>query len=105
MAQRDVYRNPVRGFAQTHPYLVDIQSNLWDVLSTTIVVPLVREAYSNRELHRLNPAVIVAGERLMLSTHELFSIPRAALGTPLARLAEDRAMIVFAIDRLVTGFG
>lgn len=41
MAQFDVFRNPNRKTNKIIPYLLDVQSNLLDMLATRVVVPLI----------------------------------------------------------------
>lgn len=44
MAQFNAYENPSKASKRAYPYLLDIQSNLLEDLSTTIAIPLSQHA-------------------------------------------------------------
>ena len=48
MAQFDVFENPNKETNQVVPYLLDVQADLLDTLSTRIVVPLVAASAMGR---------------------------------------------------------
>ncbi|MDR1853544.1 MAG: CcdB family protein [Azoarcus sp.] len=103
MAYLDVYPNASRKSADLIPYVLEVQSDFLHVLSTTVVVPLYRPEFMDAPpLLRLNPAVEVNGERLILVPQELASIPRRLLKTPTASLAARHSEIVTALDALLT---
>lgn len=52
MAQFDVFRNP-----EGSGYLLDVQSDLLDGLSTRLVIPLLPALQAPRPAARLNPVV------------------------------------------------
>ena len=104
MAQFDVYRNSNAATRARVPYLLDVQSDLLDLLATRIVVPLCKpEVLSGKPAERLNPAFEVEGRKLLMLTPELAGVSRKALGERVANLAADRAAIIAALDLVLTG--
>lgn len=101
MAQFDVYKNTNEDSNERVPYVLDIQHDLLDNLSTRVVIPLVRDI---KPLSHLSPTVEVQGMKLVLSTAEMASVPLAVLGEKVASLAEFRQDIIGAVDFLITGF-
>lgn len=104
MAQFDVYRNANATSRGRVPYLLDVQSDLLDILATRIVVPLCRpELLSGKPAERLNPALRIEGNTLLMLTPELAGVPRKILGERITNLAEQRAAIIAALDVAFTG--
>lgn len=104
MAQFDLYENPN---AETHrmmPYLVDIQSDLLDNLSTRVVVPLVVATAVGKPIPHLNPRFDIGGSTVFMSTPELAGISISALVKKIGTLKEHRDEIIAALDFLITGF-
>lgn len=104
MPQFDVYRNPNPATRARIPCLLDVQSDLLDVLATRIVVPLCKpEVLSGKPAERLNPAFEVDGKKLLMLTPELAAVPRKALGERVGNLAAERSAIIAALDLVFTG--
>lgn len=104
MAQFDVYRNPNAATRARIPYLLDVQSDLLDPLTTRIVVPLCKpDVLSGKPAERLNPAFEVEGRKLLMLTPELAGVSRKALGEQVTNLAAERAAIIAALDLVLTG--
>ncbi|OFZ70786.1 MAG: plasmid maintenance protein CcdB [Betaproteobacteria bacterium RBG_16_58_11] len=103
MPQFDVYKNPNRATAREAPYLLDVQSDLLEPLSTRVVVPLIATKRMKRTLSNLNPLFEIEGHQVILSTAELAAIPSSHLGPAIANLAQARSAIVSALDFLFTG--
>ncbi len=104
MAQFDVYRNANPATRARIPYLLDVQSDLLDILATRVVVPLCKpEVLKGKLAERLNPVLEVEGRRMAMLTPELAGVSRKALGEPIANLAQERASIIAALDLVITG--
>ena len=104
MAQFDVYRNSNAATRARVPYLLDVQSDLLDLLATRIVVPLCKpEVLSGKPAERLNPVFEVEGRKLLMLTPELAGVSRKALGDRVTNLAAERAVIIAALDLALTG--
>ena len=98
MAQFDLFWNPAES-----AWLLDIQHDILDGLSTRLVVPLVPAADAPHQIGRLNPLVHVNGKPHVLLTDLMSTVPRALLGPSRFNLAADRDAIIAAVDMLVTG--
>jgi len=104
MAQFDVYRNANPATRARIPCLLDVQSDLLDVLATRVVAPLCKpEVLKGKLAERLNPLLEVEGRSLAMLTPELAGVSRKALGEPIANLAHERASIIAALDLVITG--
>lgn len=104
MAQFDFYENPDADTRQLIPYLLNVQADILDVLATRVVVPLVKLSSADRPARYLNPQFEIRGEIVFMSTAEMAGIPLRALGARSGSLKEERAVIIAAIDFLLTGF-
>jgi len=105
MARFDVYPNP-GAQATTTPYLLDVQSDLLDVLDTRVVIPMrVLDHFPKVRLPaRLTPVVSIADRDYLLETPMMGAIPRRVLKSPVASLADEREKITAALDFLYQGF-
>ena len=104
MAQFDVYQNPSSKTKNIYPYLVDIQNPLLDSISSRVVIPLGRFAvFNNDAIEPLTPIVMHNGEKYLLLTLQLVSIPHTLLNKPIGSLRTMRNEILGALDFLVTG--
>lgn len=101
--QYDVCDNPSAATRAKVPYLVVLQSHLFEALPTLIVAPLMRldqAAQSGKVLIEVD----FAGEVLVMNAAFLTNIERRLLGRPRGSLAAYEDDIRRAIDRLFTGF-
>lgn len=105
MAQFDVYKNKNPRTRSTFPFLVDVQSDLLDPLSTRVVVPLTKVgALARKPVSHLTPTVMFDAEAYVLITPQLAGIARSELGARAGTLLNEREKILSAIDFLVAGF-
>src|SRR3972149_1597257 len=71
MAQFDVYRNANPATRARIPYLLDVQSDLLDILATRVVIPLCKPGIlKGRLAERLNPVFEVEGREVAMLTPE-----------------------------------
>jgi toxin CcdB len=105
MAQFDIYRNIGRQ-QQTIPFIVVVQSSLYDHYRRRVVVPLVRRStLSGSDIlnsSRMNPLFTVDGVEVVLHPLEIVSIGLDQLGEKIGSLAEDGNRITDALDELLT---
>jgi len=105
MAQFDVHRNkgPLQG---SIPFVVLVQSSLYDDYRRRVVVPLVRRSVLPRKAAsagtRLNPVFRFAGMDLVLHPLDTVSVARDQLGEHVGTLAERGQDITDALDELLT---
>jgi toxin CcdB len=104
MAQFDVFENPNEETNQTVPYLLDVQTDLLDLLSTRVVVPLVAASAMGKGIKHLNPEFTIINTIVFMSTAELAGVPVKSVGEKVGSLKEQRHEIIAALDFLFTGF-
>ncbi len=104
IAQFDVYPNPSRNTREAFPYIVDIQNPVISDINTRIVIPLGKlKCFENEKMKGLTPEVKYDGEKLLLLTPQIASIPSKTLKNPIGSLSHLRDEIVAAIDFAITG--
>ncbi len=105
MAQFDVHRNkgPLK---ESIPFVVIVQSSLFDRYRRRMVVPLVRRttlppgtAAANT---RMNPVFNVKGTSVVLHPLDMVSVALDQLGAKVDSLAEQGPAIADALDELLT---
>jgi len=105
MALFDVYRN--RGARrEAIPFVVVVQSSLFDRYSRRVVVPLVRRnvlpGNTPTAGSRMNPVLQVQGETVVLHPLDMVSVDTAQLDELVGSLAEQGQTITDALDELLT---
>ncbi len=103
MAQFTVYENTNEYSKDTIPYLVDVQSELLDGLSTRVVVPMCPSSAIGKPISNLSPTFEINGSLYVLLTSQLAGIPLNKLGSPVCDLSEYRSQFINALDFLFTG--
>lgn len=103
MAQFDVYLNTHPETRKTIPYLLDVQADLLEPLTTRLVIPLVLAPEVPRIMDKLNLKAKVVEIDVVLSVPELAGIPVRVLGERVSNLGHMRDDIIAAIDFLITG--
>jgi toxin CcdB len=102
MAQFDVHRN-IGASRHEIPYLVAVQSALFDDYRRRVVVPLVRKTTVGKISDtRLNPSFKIEGIRVVLHPLELVSVSNDRLGELVMSLADEGSRIVDALDELLS---
>jgi len=103
MAQFDVYLNPNPASRNTIPYLLDVQADLLDTLTTRVVVPLVLADQMVLAAALLHPQFKIKGLDVVMSTAELAGLSIRLMGDRVTSLKEKRSEIIAALDLLFTG--
>lgn len=102
MAQFDVHRNSGNQ-RERIPYVVVVQSSIFDEYRRRVVVPLVKAAYVGKIANpRFNPTFKIAKTTVVLHPLEIVSVAIELLGKPVASLAAEGDRIVDALDELLT---
>ena len=100
--QFTIYRN--KGNARAYPYLLDVQSDIIGELATRMVIPLFPlAAFTGRPAQRLNPVVIVEGDKYLVMTQDMAAVRQTQLGEEVTGVQESRQLIKDAIDFLMDG--
>ena len=105
MAQFYIYRNT--GLQQQSiPFVVVVQSSLYDQYRRRVVVPLVlRSTLSGTDIlnsSRMNPLFTIDEIEVVLHPLEIVSVGLDQLGEKIGSLAEDGNRIADALDELLT---
>lgn len=98
MARFDVYRR-----RDGSGYLLDCQADLLSDLNTRFVVPLLPPDAAPRPAARLNPLLVVGGERHVMVTQFAAAVLKSEVGERVDNRPEDAEQIVGALDLLITG--
>jgi len=106
MARLDVH--PMPGDAREDEvrdgYVVDMQAGLLSHLATRTVLPLLLERTAPKPISELNPVFDIDGERYVLVTQAIASVPGRELQRPVGSLAKHHDSITRALDILLVGF-
>jgi toxin CcdB len=101
MAQFDVHRNNGK-HRDTIPYVVVVQSSLFEDYRRRIVIPLVKAtAVGNVSNPRFNPTFKIEKTLVVLHPLELVSVALEDLGKPVTSLAKESDRIIGALDDLL----
>lgn len=108
MAQFDVHRNK-GALRDSIPYVVVVQSSLFDRYRRRVVVPLVRQNLLPRGTPtvgaRMNPAFVIEGVPVVLHALDMVSVALDQLGEVVASLEHEGQAIADALDELLTRSG
>ena len=104
MCQFTVYNNKNSKTNKTFPYLLDIQSDLLDQITTTVVVPLAPyNTVKKQTITKLCPVVEFNNKKYAALTQQLAGIDRGLLGTEVVNISNYRTEFVDAIDLIISG--
>lgn len=105
MAQFDVHRNAGKQ-REAIPFVVVVQSSLFDSYRRRVVIPLVRRSSLDRPNTfvnaPLNPVFTIKGIKVVLHPLEIVSVAADQLGEKVASLAQEGDRIAGAMDELLT---
>lgn len=102
MAQFDVHRNAGK-HRDDIPYVVLVQSSLYDNYRRRVVVPMVRKAALGKVSNpRFNPSFRIESVQVVLHPLEIVSVSNEQLGEYVESLSPDGSRIMDALDELLT---
>jgi toxin CcdB len=102
MAQFDVHRN-IGKHRGDIPYVVLVQSSLYDRYRRRVVVPMVRKAVLGKVSNpRFNPSFRIENVQVVLHPLEIVSVPNELLGEYVESLSSEGSRIMDALDELLT---
>lgn len=85
-------------------YLLDVQADLLESLTTRIVVPLLPILSAPRPAARLNPVFSFSGSEMVMVTQFISAVPIAIFGARIGNLAAEHDAIIAALDMALQGF-
>ena len=100
MGRFDVYATPGQGGTG---YVLDIQADLMQDLTTRVVVPLLPTEAAPKPARGLNPTFDVNGQPHRMLTQFIAAVPAHRLREPLLSLEARSDDIMRALDLLLTG--
>ena len=100
MAQFDVFVNANSRTVKQFPYLLEVQSNLFEDANRAVYIPLVSERTLEKPDEILNAALTIAGNSVRLFPLDIASAPRSALGQLVGNVKDDSDSVVAAMDLL-----
>lgn len=104
MAQFDVYRNPITHQREAIPFVLDIQSELLDMLPTRLTMPLALPNLVPSAIPlSLCPQLDFEGQRVYALTQLTSAFRRRDLGKPIGSASSYASQIVAALDVVISG--
>ena len=104
MAQYDVFHNPSVTGKDGIPYVVVVQSDLLDSLTTRMTIPLALLNFAGKVPTTLCPSITVKGQRFHALAHYAAPLPAKLLRKPLDNVAAQASALVSAVDAVLSGF-
>jgi toxin CcdB len=105
MPQFTLHANANAATKELYPYLLDVQSPLFETLDTRLSIPLILASkYKGQPLSGLSPTVRVKGADYLMLASQMAGVQRTAFGPAILDLTAKRQEILAAIDFLLTGF-
>lgn len=102
MAQFDVHRN-IGKLREDIPYVVLVQSSLYDNYRRRVLVPLVRKSLLGKIADpAFNPTFRIENVPVVLHPLEIASVSRDQIGKFVVSIADDGERIINALDRLLS---
>jgi len=98
----DIVENPNKSRRDLYPFLLILQHDCVTSIQSVIVAPLVR-AGEGPASGRLHPTLELDGQRYVVLTEDLGSMPRNRLGRVVGSAESRDYEIVAALDLLFTG--
>jgi len=100
MAQFDVFANANSRTMKQFPYLLEVQSNLFEDANRAVYIPLVGEHTLQKPDEVLNAAFNIAGISVRLFPLDISSAPRSVAGKLLGNVKDDSDVVIAAMDLL-----
>lgn len=105
MNQFDIFRNINPKSSKDVPFLINLQSDPLDLLTSKIVAPLRKEAdYSDQKLSRIHITIKIRNIDYIIFISEMAAISSDLMGEKVMNAAALRQKLISAIDLLFTGF-
>jgi len=104
MAQFDVFENASSRTAKQFPYLLEVQSNLFEDSDRSVYIPLVKSDTLKKPDEVLNPELIISGKTVRLFPLDISSAARSTMGVQVGNIRTESDSIVAAMDLLFARF-
>ena len=100
MARFDVYKHPDPQLRKTTPFLLDVQNEFLDGLTTRVVIPMRIGSSFVLRARDLNPSFIIEGKEVVLDTAAMAAFPSLQLKRPTQNLKNEADTVTGALDTL-----
>lgn len=100
MARFDVYKHPDPQLRKSTPFLLDVQSEFLDGLTTRVVIPMRIGTSFTLRARDLNPAFTIEGKEVVLDTAAMAAFPSLQLKRPTHNLKNEAETVIGALDTL-----
>ncbi len=104
MAQFDIYENANANTSEHYPYLLEVQSDVFEDSSRAVYVPLIVAASLKRPDNTLNPKFVVADNNVRMFPLDIASAPRTQVGKIVMSVRSESDKVVAALDLLLGGY-
>ena len=101
MAQFDVYVNSSKRSAKQFPFLLEVQSDVFEDSTRAVYVPLVNADSLKKPDKTLNAKLLVAGATVLLFPMDIASAPRSSVGSKVTNVATESDKVIAALIALV----
>jgi toxin CcdB len=98
MARFDVYVHPDLQLRKTTPFLLDVQNEFLDGLTTRVIIPMRIGSSFAMRARDLNPAFTIAGKEVVLDTAAMAAFPSLQLKRPTQNLKSEAETVTTALD-------
>ena len=100
MARFDVYKHPDPQLRKTTPFLLDVQNEFLDGLTTRVVIPMRIGTSFTLRARDLNPVFTIEGKEVVLDTAAMAAFPSLQLKRPTHNLKNEAKTVTGALDTL-----
>ena len=104
MAQFDVYENRNAVSAEQFPYLLEVQSDIFEDSRRAVYVPLVLASTLKKPDKVLNPKFSVSDTPVRLFPLDIASASRSVTGARLTNLKSESDKVIASLDLLFARF-
>jgi len=104
MAQFDVYKNKSSSTAQLFPFLLEVQSNVFEDSTRAVFIPLVHSDHLKKPDKVLNARFSVLDIDVRLFPLDIASAPRNSVGPKVDNITKESNKVVAALDLLFARF-
>ncbi len=104
MAQFDVFQNANKATVKQFPYLLEIQSDLFEESTRAVYIPLIDSDTLKKPDKVLNALLNVSKHKVRLFPLDIASARRDTLGPHVCNVRSDGDSIVAALDLLFARF-
>lgn len=100
MAQFDVYENADKTSVTQFPYLLEVQSNVFEDSNRAVYIPLIFADKLTKPDETLNAVFALSGAEVRMFPLDIASAPRSVVGSKVANLTSEGDKVVAALDLL-----